>query len=197
MLSVANLIGWQAVLAYALALALPGALPVFHFPAPTGHYGIGTVTYHWVDRSRPELFTADPDECSRRRSGRAGAARVTARSRHLFAMADGRMTRSSCGGSECILLGYAFWGMRSVEVKASGSMSRFASRLLFLPVSTMSGSARSNQSARADLPRDRSMETISDLLTCVAVMTVPLLVVGPERYVACRRLSWPGVRRGQ
>lgn len=50
-------------------------------------------------------------------------------------------------GSEYILLSYAFWGMRSADCKASGTMSRLASRLLFLPVSTMSGSARSNQSS--------------------------------------------------
>ncbi|GIF44231.1 alpha/beta hydrolase family protein [Actinoplanes xinjiangensis] len=42
------------------SVALPVVVPVFHFPAPTGRYGIGTVTYHWVDRSRPELLTADP-----------------------------------------------------------------------------------------------------------------------------------------
>ena len=36
--------------------------PVFRFPHPTGHHGIGTVTYHWVDANRPEAFTADPDD---------------------------------------------------------------------------------------------------------------------------------------
>jgi predicted dienelactone hydrolase len=44
------------------SVALPVALPVFHFPTPTGRYGIGTVTYHWVDANRPELFTADPTD---------------------------------------------------------------------------------------------------------------------------------------
>ncbi len=48
------------VLALALALALPLALPVFHLPEPAGPYGVGTVTYHLVDASRGELFTADP-----------------------------------------------------------------------------------------------------------------------------------------
>lgn len=33
--------------------------PAFTFPTPTGPYGIGTVTYHWVDADRPEVFTAD------------------------------------------------------------------------------------------------------------------------------------------
>ena len=36
--------------------------PVFRFPHPTGHHGIGTVTYHWVDADRPEAFTADSDD---------------------------------------------------------------------------------------------------------------------------------------
>ena len=35
--------------------------PVFCFPKPSGPYGIGTLTYHWVDPGRPEAFTADPN----------------------------------------------------------------------------------------------------------------------------------------
>jgi predicted dienelactone hydrolase len=31
-------------------------------PAPTGRYQVGTTTYHWVDDSRPELFTENPDD---------------------------------------------------------------------------------------------------------------------------------------
>ncbi len=31
-------------------------------PAPTGPYQVGTTTYHWVDESRPEIFTKDPDD---------------------------------------------------------------------------------------------------------------------------------------
>lgn len=30
------------------------------FPNPTGPYGVGTLTYHWVDATRPELFTRNP-----------------------------------------------------------------------------------------------------------------------------------------
>ena len=41
------------------SIALPIALPVFRFPKPTGPYAAGSVTYHWVDASRPELFTSD------------------------------------------------------------------------------------------------------------------------------------------
>ena len=46
----------------AFCIALPIILPVFHFPRPTGPYAIGSVTYHWVDATRPELFTADPND---------------------------------------------------------------------------------------------------------------------------------------
>ncbi|MEV4283339.1 alpha/beta hydrolase family protein [Actinoplanes xinjiangensis] len=48
------------VIVLVVSAALPVVVPVFHFPAPTGRYGIGTVTCHWVDQSRPELLTADP-----------------------------------------------------------------------------------------------------------------------------------------
>lgn len=51
-----------SVLVLLLAIALPFALPVFRFPAPTGPYAIGTATCHWTDASRPELFTTDPHE---------------------------------------------------------------------------------------------------------------------------------------
>jgi predicted dienelactone hydrolase len=44
-----------------LAAALPMILPVFSFPIPSGPYGIGTATFHWVDPARPELFSADPN----------------------------------------------------------------------------------------------------------------------------------------
>jgi predicted dienelactone hydrolase len=39
---------------------LPIALPVFHFPPPSGPYGIGTVTHHWVNARRAEIFSTDP-----------------------------------------------------------------------------------------------------------------------------------------
>ena len=55
---------WAAVAAGLLGLtvsvALPSVLPVFSFAAPTGPYGIGTMTYHWVDQSRPDLFAPKP-----------------------------------------------------------------------------------------------------------------------------------------
>jgi hypothetical protein len=35
---------------------------VFRFPRPSGPYAIGTVSYHWVDGARPEVFTADPND---------------------------------------------------------------------------------------------------------------------------------------
>jgi hypothetical protein len=36
--------------------------PLFRFPRPSGPYAVGTVTYHWVDAARPEIFTADPND---------------------------------------------------------------------------------------------------------------------------------------
>ena len=48
------------LLGLALSAAMPMLIPVFRFPAPTGPFGIGTLTYHWVDSARPELFAADP-----------------------------------------------------------------------------------------------------------------------------------------
>ena len=50
------------VLMLVISIALPILVPIFHFPKPTGPYAIGTVTYHWVDSSRPELFTTDPND---------------------------------------------------------------------------------------------------------------------------------------
>jgi len=46
----------------AASTALPMLIPIFRFPTPTGPYAIGTLTYHWIDAGRPEVFTADPDD---------------------------------------------------------------------------------------------------------------------------------------
>ena len=43
----------------ALSWSLPLAFPVFRLSPPTGPYAIGTMTYHWIDADRPEIFTAD------------------------------------------------------------------------------------------------------------------------------------------
>ena len=43
-----------------ISVALPIVLPVFVLPRPTGPYAIGTVTYHWIDASRPEVFGKSP-----------------------------------------------------------------------------------------------------------------------------------------
>lgn len=55
----AGVLGLAVIVAGAGAAVL---LPSPPFPAPTGPYGIGTRAYHWTDTSRPELFTADPDD---------------------------------------------------------------------------------------------------------------------------------------
>ena len=41
---------------------LPIIMPVFSFPPPSGPYEIGTLTYHWVDDARAEVFTTDPND---------------------------------------------------------------------------------------------------------------------------------------
>jgi Platelet-activating factor acetylhydrolase, isoform II len=54
---------WFYRLALALVLtflvALPIMLPVFHFPSPVGAYAIGTLTYHWIDTDRADIFSTD------------------------------------------------------------------------------------------------------------------------------------------
>lgn len=45
-----------------ISVVLPIIMPVFKLPDPSGPYKIGTMTCFWTDSSRPELFTADPDD---------------------------------------------------------------------------------------------------------------------------------------
>lgn len=49
------------VLGLVVSIVLPMVLPVFRFPHPSGPYEIGTLTYHWVDANRPEVFSTDPN----------------------------------------------------------------------------------------------------------------------------------------
>lgn len=51
-----------STMALLISAALPIVIPVFRFPRPGGPYAIGTVTYHWVDATRTEVFTADPND---------------------------------------------------------------------------------------------------------------------------------------
>ena len=51
-----------AALGLAISAVLPVIFPVFRFPRPTGPYEIGTLTYHWVDAARPEVFTDNLDD---------------------------------------------------------------------------------------------------------------------------------------
>src|SRR5215213_2962971 len=50
------------ILGLVVSIVLPIMLPVFRFPHPSGPYEIGTLTYHWVDADRPEVFTDDSDD---------------------------------------------------------------------------------------------------------------------------------------
>jgi hypothetical protein len=47
-------------LAVVVAISLSLLFPIFRFELPSGRYEIGTVTYHWVDDSRSEVFSSDP-----------------------------------------------------------------------------------------------------------------------------------------
>ncbi|MCC7448887.1 MAG: carboxylic ester hydrolase [Anaerolineae bacterium] len=49
-------------LGLAVSAVPPILLPVFRLPRPTGPYAIGTLTYHWVDTARSEVFTPDPND---------------------------------------------------------------------------------------------------------------------------------------
>ncbi len=59
MLAVRRLAVGLGILGLAVSIALPVLFPVVHFPRPGGPYDIGTLTYHWVDAGRPEVFSAD------------------------------------------------------------------------------------------------------------------------------------------
>lgn len=57
----AGLVIGLGLLGLAVSIALPMVLPVFSFQHPSGPYEIGTLTYHWVDANRQEVFSADPN----------------------------------------------------------------------------------------------------------------------------------------
>ena len=50
-----------SIVGLVIAGALSIVMPVFRFPHPTGPYAIGTLTYHWIDTSRADIFTVDPN----------------------------------------------------------------------------------------------------------------------------------------
>ena len=56
---------WMAFGLGILGLVIAGTLsivmPVFRFPQPRGPHAIGTLTYHWVDATRADIFVADPN----------------------------------------------------------------------------------------------------------------------------------------
>lgn len=64
-----KVVGWQVFVALGvgatmtvISFALTYLLPVFHFPTPTGPFGIGTHSYDWVDETRDETFTDEPGD---------------------------------------------------------------------------------------------------------------------------------------
>ena len=58
----AGLAALLGALGLVVSTALPMLIPIFHFPHPTGPYAVGTVTEHWIDTARGEVFTPDPND---------------------------------------------------------------------------------------------------------------------------------------
>lgn len=50
------------LLALLIGVSLSLIFPIPDMPTPDGPFSVGTVTYHLVDPSRPEPYTADPDD---------------------------------------------------------------------------------------------------------------------------------------
>ncbi|MDX1662295.1 MAG: hypothetical protein R3272_00780 [Candidatus Promineifilaceae bacterium] len=50
------------LLLYALAVLLPLLFPVPDLPEPEGQFPVGTTVAHLVDRSRPEIYSVEPDD---------------------------------------------------------------------------------------------------------------------------------------
>lgn len=50
------------VLLMAGGVFLSTALPIFNLPTPTGNFTVGTQTFHFVDSTRAEMLTDDPDD---------------------------------------------------------------------------------------------------------------------------------------
>ena len=44
------------------SFSLPMAVPIIKMPTPTGKNNIGTSTHHWIDNTRKEWFTENPDD---------------------------------------------------------------------------------------------------------------------------------------
>jgi Platelet-activating factor acetylhydrolase, isoform II len=51
-----------ACFTFIIAVLLPVFFPVFSFDKPTGKYQIGTITYHFTDSLRNEIFTSKVDD---------------------------------------------------------------------------------------------------------------------------------------
>jgi predicted dienelactone hydrolase len=50
------------LLVLVVAAALPALFPIFRLPEPTGPYAVGTRYFYWVDKSRTDTYTSDPDD---------------------------------------------------------------------------------------------------------------------------------------
>ncbi|TAK13120.1 MAG: hypothetical protein EPO32_06260 [Anaerolineae bacterium] len=54
--------GGLAAVVWVAAAALPIILPVPRLPQPPGPYAVGSVLYHWMDTTRDEVYSTEPDD---------------------------------------------------------------------------------------------------------------------------------------
>jgi predicted dienelactone hydrolase len=54
--------GGIVLLWWMVAATLPVILPVISLPTPPGSYAIGSVSYHWTDTNRDEIYSSDPTD---------------------------------------------------------------------------------------------------------------------------------------
>ncbi|WP_339267199.1 alpha/beta fold hydrolase [Paenibacillus sp. FSL K6-1330] len=59
---IASLWTTMLILYTSVMVALPVLLPVFSFNQPQGPYSIGTTVYHFIDKERPDEYSADPTD---------------------------------------------------------------------------------------------------------------------------------------
>lgn len=56
---IGKLLGFAIIV---FAISMPALVPLFQMPESTGQYAVGTTSYTFIDDSRPEIFTSNPDD---------------------------------------------------------------------------------------------------------------------------------------
>lgn len=111
LLCLAWITGWRAnhglmiglgSLGLVLSAVLPIALPAFQFPKPSGPYAVGTLTYHWVDEEREEIFTENSSDHRELMVQVWYPARVTASSPRAPYIKDASALASALSGAQSL-----------------------------------------------------------------------------------------------